>query len=232
MVNFCTDAMTAQEGVDREGEVQCRTVLRHGLYFSLRGKDKYFGCKEVQFNGIEEVHGIGLWVVQDFLDGAKPFFQFAFVFVSRPVLVFPMCGKSLFSDIVHAFASDLYFNPLSFVTHQCYMKGLITIGFRMIYPITQSVGVWLVYLGNSYIDAETFVGFHFKVGWVEDDTYGQDVVYFFERNMFGLHLVPNGIRRLDTSQDAVFDTHLVQFLTDRSCKLTEEFFAFVFSVLQ
>ena len=45
-----------------------------------------------------------------------------------------MSGKALLCNIVHAFASDLYFNPLSLVTHQGYMKGLVAIGFRVVHP--------------------------------------------------------------------------------------------------
>ena len=102
----------------------------------------------------------------------------------------------------------------------------------MVHPVAQAVWMRLVYLRDSYIDAETFVGFHFKVSRIEDDAYGQDVVDFFERDVFGLHLVPNGIRRLDTCQDAILDAHLVQLGADRGSKLTEQFFAFVLGILQ
>ena len=224
--------MAAQECVEGERKVQCRTVLRHGLDFALRGKDKYLGCKQIELDGVEEVHSVRLWVVEDFLDGAKPLFQFAFVLLSRAILVFPMSGKALFGNVVHAFASDLHLYPLSLVTHEGNVKCLITIRFRMVHPVAQAVGVWLVYLRQRYVDAETFAGFFFEFAWFEDDAYGQDVENFFERDMLGLHLVPDRIRRLDASQDAVLDTHLVQLGTDRSREFLEKCIAFALGFSQ
>jgi len=218
--------------VDGESEVQCRAVLWHGLDFALRGEDEYFGSEEVQLDGVEEVHGVRLRVVQDFLDGAEPLFQFALVFLGRSVLVFPVGGKALFGNVVHAFASDLHFYPLALVAHQGDVKRLIAVGLRVVHPVAQAVGMWLVNLRDSHIDAETFVRLGFQIGRVEDDAYGQDVVDFLERDVLGLHLVPDGVGRLDTGQDAVSDAHLVQFFADGCRELAEEFFAFLLRFFQ
>ena len=109
-----------------------------------------------------------------------------------------MGGKALFGHVVHAFATDLYFDPLAVVAHQGDVKRLITVGFRVAYPVAQSVGVGLVYLGNGYIDVETVIQFFFQILGREDDADSQDVVDFFEGNMLGLHLVPDGVDGLDT----------------------------------
>ena len=69
MVYLSSDTVTAQECMDRESKIECRTVLRHSLDFSFGGEDKNFGCKQVQFDGIEEIERIRLWIVQNFLNG-------------------------------------------------------------------------------------------------------------------------------------------------------------------
>ena len=137
-----------------------------------------------------------------------------------------MGGKALFGHVVHAFATDLYFDPLAVVAHQGDVKRLITVGFRVAYPVAQSVGVGLVYLGNSYIDVETVIQFFFQILGREDDADGQDVVDFFEGNMLGLHLVPDGVNGLDTCQNMVLHAHFVQLGTDRSREVLENLVAF------
>ena len=48
-------------------------------------------------------------------------------------------------------------------------------------------------LGDGNVNVETVVEFFFLIAWFEDDSDSQQVKDFFERNMLGLHLVPNGI---------------------------------------
>ena len=121
MIDLRPDTMASQESMDGESEIQCRTVLWHGLDFSLRCKYKYFGSEQIQLDGVKEIHCVRLWIIQNFFDGAKPFFQFAFITVVVSVLVFPMGSKTLFSDVVHSFATDLHFNPLTLITHESNM---------------------------------------------------------------------------------------------------------------
>ena len=105
VIHLGTDTVAAEEGVDGEGEIEGCTVGRQCTDFSLRGKYEYLTGKEVQFDGVEEVHGVGLWVVEDLLDGAKPLVQFGFVlriFFFYAVFVFPMGSKSLLRNLVHA----------------------------------------------------------------------------------------------------------------------------------
>ena len=145
MIDFRPDTVAAQKGVDRECKVQCRTVLRHGLDFSFRSKYEYLGGKQVQFDCIQKIKGIGLRVIQNFFDGFQPFAKLSFVFASTAFLVFPVCRESLFGYVVHAFAAYLYFNPLPSVAHQCHVQCLVTVGFRVTHPVAQTVGVRFVY---------------------------------------------------------------------------------------
>ena len=63
MVNLCADAMAAKESVQLKGEVECGASCGQHLYLSFRRKHENLGCNEVQFDGIEKVHRIGLRVV-------------------------------------------------------------------------------------------------------------------------------------------------------------------------
>ena len=66
-------AVGAEEGVDGESEVENGGVGRHGLDFALRSKDENFAGIEVKLDGVEEIHGVGLRIVENFLDGVQPF---------------------------------------------------------------------------------------------------------------------------------------------------------------
>ncbi len=79
VVDLGTDAVATEESMNLEGKVEGSTACRHGFDFAFRREDEDLRCKEVQFDGIEEVHGIGLRVVENLLDGAQPVVQFAFI---------------------------------------------------------------------------------------------------------------------------------------------------------
>ena len=96
----------------------------------------------------------------------------------------------------------------------------------MAHPIANAIRMRLVYLRDSYIDIETVVHLFIKGNGLEDDTYRQDVINLIERNVFRLHLVPNGIYRLDTSHDSVFQPHLIKLLAYRGGKLCKHFITF------
>ena len=115
MVYLGTDTMTAHKGMDGKGKVERRTAGRHGTQFSLRGKHEYLARKEVEFDSVEEVHGIGLRVVKDFLDGSKPLveFQFCRSLGLLTVLIFPMGCKSLLGYLIHALRTNLHLDPLT-----------------------------------------------------------------------------------------------------------------------
>ena len=96
----------------------------------------------------------------------------------------------------------------------------------MAYPVAQAVGMRLVYLGNGDIDVETVVELFFHVAWFEDDADSEQVINLLERDVLGLHLVPDGVDRFHTCQNPVFQPHLVQLGADRSSEVVEYFVAF------
>ena len=104
MVYLGSDTVRTQEGVDAKGKVESCTTRRHGLDFALGGEHEDFRSEKVQLDGIEEVHRVWLWVVQNLLDGAKPFVQLVLVlciFYILAFLVFPMGSKTLFCYLIH-----------------------------------------------------------------------------------------------------------------------------------
>ena len=228
MVHLGSDTVRAQEGVDAEGKVECRTARRHGLDFALGGEHKDFRGKEVELDGVEEVHGVGLWVVKDFLDGAQPVVQFVFVLgelLLHAVLVFPVGSKALFGYFVHAVGTYLHLNPSSLFRHEGDVERLIAVGFRMREPVAQAVGVRLIDFRDGHIDVEAFVDFLFALVGGEDDAHSQNIVNLVEGDVLVLHLVPDGVGRLYALLNLIFHTHLAQRLLDGRCKLVEELMA-------
>ena len=104
-----------------------------------------------------------------------------------------MCCKALFGNVVHPFATDLDFDPLPVVTHKSHVQCLVAVCFGMAYPIAQAIRVRLIYFGDRYIDVKTIIEFFFHIAGLENNPDRQQVIDLFERNMLGLHLVPDGI---------------------------------------
>ena len=99
-------------------------------------------------------------------------------------------------------------------------------------PVAQTVGVTFIYLRDSDIDVEALVDFLLAVVGGEDDANSKDIIDFIEGDVLVLHLVPNGVGRLDALFDVVFYAHLVQRLLNRCSELIEEFVARGFGTCQ
>ena len=69
MVYLCPDAVCAEHGVYGECEIECCGVQRHRFEFSFWCEHHDFTGKEVEFDIVEEIERVGLWIVEYFLDG-------------------------------------------------------------------------------------------------------------------------------------------------------------------
>ena len=98
-----------------------------------------------------------LWSSRISLMVRNPVLQFAFIFAASAFFVFPVGGKALLGNVIHAFTADLHFNPLPVVTHKGDVQCLIAVGFGMAHPVAQAVGVGLVYLGYGDVNVEAVV---------------------------------------------------------------------------
>ena len=143
MIGFRADAMITQFAVQFEGKVERGGTLRNGFDFTLGRKDKNFRSEKIHLDGVQHIDGIGFRTFQNFLDGEDPTVQIVFV-VDFVHLVFPMGGKTTFGNHIHTTAADLYFHPFARRPHHCGMKRLITIGFRIVDPVAQTIGMRLI----------------------------------------------------------------------------------------
>ena len=225
VVDLRADTVRAQERVDGKGEVEGCTAGGHCLDFALGGEHEDLGGEEVQLDSVEEVHRIGLRVVEDILDGTQPLVELVLVLrilALYTVLVFPVGSKTLFGHLVHTVGTNLYLDPFTLFRHQRDVQRLIAVGLRMTEPVAQTVGVGLVDLTDGDIDIEALVDFLCTVLGGEDDADSKDVVNLIEGDVLVLHLVPDGVGTLHTLLDGVVDTHAVERLTDGGCKLGEQ----------
>ena len=229
VVYLGSDAVAAQEGVDVEGKVECRGAHRHGLYLALWCEDDYLRAEEVELYGVEEVHGIGLWVVEYLLYGAQPVLELGFflaqhdgVVVVAVVLVFPVGGKSLLGNLVHALRTYLHLDPLARLRHERDVQSHVAVGLGLCHPVAEAVGVAGVELAESNVDVEAVAGFAFRRAWLEDDADGQDVVDFVESEVLRLHFRPDGVGTFDPRLYLVAQSFLVEYLAYGLREVVEE----------
>ena len=76
--------------------------------------------------------------------------------------------------------------------------------------------------GDRNINIETVVQFLVYVAWFENDPYSQKIINLFERNMLGLHLVPDGIGGFHTGTHFIVEPHLLQLPVHRHGKMLEQ----------
>ena len=86
-------------------------------------------------------------------------------------------------------------------------------------PVASSVGMGGVNLTKLDVDVEAVVQLGVDVLRIENDADGKDIVYLLKGDVLRLHLVPDGVRRLDALFDFVVQAELVKFSTDRRYKL-------------
>ena len=114
VVDLGSDTMRAKESMDSKSKIKCGTICRHCLDFTFGRENEDFTGKEVELDGIEKVHRVGLRIIKDLLYGAQPVVQLIVIIALLVMfLIFPMGGKSLFGNFVHSIRPDLYLNPLA-----------------------------------------------------------------------------------------------------------------------
>ena len=95
----------------------------------------------------------------------------------------------MFGNVVHTLCPDLYLHPFLLGAENCYVQALVTVGFRNRQPVAQTFRVWLVHVGNYRECLPALHFLQFKRG-VDDDAYGEEVVYALEAAFLLLHLLP------------------------------------------
>ena len=231
VVDLCADAVRTEEGVYLKSEVESRTLRRHCLYFALRCEHEYLACKEVKLDGIEEIHCVGLWVVEDFLDSREPVVEFR-IFINSLyarlqslLLILPVGSEALLCHLVHVVGTYLHLYPFTLLRHERHVQSLIAVCLRVVHPVAQTVGVRLVYLTDCDVYLEALVDFLRAFLRRINYTYSKNIVDFVEGDVLVLHLIPNRIRTLHTRLQIILDAHLVEGSTYRSGKVLKEHIA-------
>ncbi len=206
-------------------KIECGGPLWQRLDLSLGSKYKNLRREKVHLHCIQEVNGIGVRVGKNLLDGLQPLVQFV-IFLDPVLLIFPVGCKSLFGNIVHPPASDLYLNPLPVGSHHSEVKGLISVCLRMAHPVTDTVRTKLIDIGDGGIDVPALLLFIHAGKDLKDDTYSEQIVHFVELDTFVLHFVPDGIDRLYASPHLVLYIHFVKSLDDWHSKMFVNFIPF------
>ena len=106
--------------------------------------------------------------------------------------------------------------------HQRHVQSLIAVGFGMVHPVAQSVGVRLVYLAYCHVYLEALVDFlrtHLRRIY---NAHSQDVVYLLEGDVLVLHLVPDGVGAFDACLEFVLYSHAVESLSYGSGEVCKE----------
>ena len=184
--------MRAELGVDVVCHIEHRGVLGQCHQVAFGGEHDDFHCEQVKLYGVEEVDCVRFRVFQYVGDCLEPRFEFRF-FVAFPDFIFPMSREAAFCYVVHLAAANLYFHPVAVCSHHREVEGTVSVGFRSAYPVACACGVELVDVGYCRVDVPAgrfLIGFFVAF---EYDSYGIQVVDFFEGYVFCLHLVPDGV---------------------------------------
>ena len=82
-------------------------------------------------------------------------------------------------------------------------------------PVAKTFRVGLVHAAEGYIYTETLIDFVLTGLWFIYNANSKDVVYLIEGDILLLHLIPDRVGAFYASLDGVFDTHLVESLSNR-----------------
>ena len=194
------DCVVSYSAVYQVGKIQGGAAVDYGLLFPLWGKDDYVGGNQIGVNDVQQFERIDVLTAQNLLYALQPPVHFGIVFRTVAVLlVHPVRGNSLFGDVIHPSRTDLDFDPDASPAHQRAMERLVTVGLRVQHPVAETprqLRVNACQYGQYGIGIHPFgidVPFHRRLVYDPDSIY---VVNLFERHVLGLHLVPDGIRRL------------------------------------
>ncbi len=213
MIDFSGNAVHSYLRVKLKCHVEHRRVIGEREQFALRGEHHDFRGKQIQLKCVEKVDGVGFGIVKDVLDCRQPGIKLALL-VALAYLIFPVCGKSEFGNLIHPSRTNLHLNPVAVGTHHGKMQCLIAVGLGVAYPIARALGMQLVEVGNGGIYLPAYSLLLALVGAVEYYAHGVEVIDLLKRDVLGFHLAPYRIDRLKPSLGIIGYSHLVELLLD------------------
>jgi hypothetical protein len=195
--------------VDGKGKIECRGSHRQHLYIPFRSIDIDLFGQEAGLEILEKIDGIVILCVEDFPDLLEPLIKAAFI--GSAFLVFPVCGKALFGDLVHPPGPDLYFYPFALGTHDGGVQGFIPVRLGIAQPVTEAFRRRIIFIRYHGIDLPAIFFFFFQRG-VEDHPDCKKVIDFFESNAFFAHLVPDRVDALGAAIDIEVEAAFIQLV--------------------
>ena len=116
-------------------------------------------------NDVQQLESAYVRTLDDFRYLVEPFVHLAVVLGDVTVLfISPMCGDALFGYVVHSLRANLNFHPHSTFTHQCTVKCLISITFRLFDPVPNPVLLITEKAGDGGEDVIALLSLGYRVG--------------------------------------------------------------------
>ncbi|GFI51824.1 hypothetical protein IMSAGC021_00114 [Muribaculaceae bacterium] len=116
MIDFSCYAVHSKLGVKREGYVKHRCSGRKSQQFALGRKDHYLGSEKIEFKSVKKVYCTRCRIIENVFDCFEPDIKLTLLFMLAD-LVFPVSGKALLGNFVHAPAAYLHFDPVAVRPH-------------------------------------------------------------------------------------------------------------------
>ena len=144
----------------------------------------------------------------------EPFVETTFSLYS---LISPMSCHSSLCHGIHAFGADLHLYPFLFWSEHGYMQAFISIALGHRQPVSQSLGVWLIHIGNNGVDLPALLFFEFQ--WrVEYYSDGKEVIDALESAVLFFHFLPYRMYTLGASLHVEMKSCSIEFFLYRCDK--------------
>ncbi len=104
-----------------------------------------------------------------------------------------MCGESPFGNFIHPPGTNLNLHPFAIGSHHSGMEGLVSIGLGSRYPVADPLRFGCIDICDNGIDVPALRLFGNILLGLKNDPDGKKVINFFERDIFLVHLLPDGI---------------------------------------
>ncbi|MNE25237.1 hypothetical protein D3C80_1185600 [compost metagenome] len=212
-----------------KSKIQCSSAFRQYAHISFRSIHIYLFCKQIQFEILQEIQGVGFRIVQNFTDMFQEGIQLTFALCT--FFVFPVCCQTFFRNFIHPLGADLYFYPSARRPHYCCVQGLIAITFRYGNPVSQTLRAGTIEIGDDGVNPPA-IFFFLLSRRIENDANGEKVKHLFECNILILHLVPDGMHGFRTAINFKLEIMIIQFLLYRFDEFTDILGAVIFCFAQ
>ena len=146
-------------------------------------------------------------------------------------LVSPVRCQAVFGNFVHTFGAYLHLHPFAIRSQNRNVQTLVAVRFGHGYPIAQAFRIGLIHICYDRVGLPAL---HFLLlsWWIQDDSYGKQVVYALKRTLLLLHFLPDGVYRLRSALYMKAQSCVLKLLADRFYELLYVGIACLFRFVQ